>query len=146
MLCRMLLVAVSQVAVLVCVGVSVHRKRAAWRAWAFLAIIVLLSAGLVAHSRHRSVRCRDRKRSSLSHRLAWLVPLTLCAAFAREPILTPTVPDRDARLPVPSSRALTPVVASATLIAYAGGSVATAAQLQRDWPGSQSRWWGQTPS
>ena len=138
---QVLFVVASQIVVLVCVGVSVRRKRAAWRAWAFLAVIVLLDGGLVARSRVAQFGVAIANDPRYLIDFAWLVPLALCAAFARGQVLTPAVPDRDARLALPSSRTLGAVLASATLIVYAGGSVATAAQLQRDWPGSHSRSW-----
>jgi hypothetical protein len=140
---QIFVVIVSQAAVLACVIVSVRRKRAAWRAWAFFAIIIVVSAVLVAHSRVAQFGAGIANDPRYLIDFAWLVPLTLCAAFARGKVLVPVVPDRDTRLTLPSSRALAPALASVALVAYAGGSIATAAQLQRDWPGSQSRSWEQ---
>jgi hypothetical protein len=136
-------VIVSQIALVACIAVSVRRKRSAWRAWAFLAIIVVVSAALVAHSRVAQFGVGIANDPRYLIDFAWLVPLTLCAAFARGKVIKPVAPDRDARLTLPPSRALAPALAGAVLVVYVGGSIATAAQLQRDWPGSQSRSWEQ---
>jgi hypothetical protein len=140
---QILFVILSQAVVLACVLVSVRRKRAAWRAWSFFAIIIVLSAALVAHSRVAQFGVGIANDPRYLIDFAWLVPLTLCAAFAGGKVIKPVVPDRDARLTLPSSRALVPTLAGAVLVVYVGGSIATAAQLQRDWPGSQSRSWEQ---
>jgi hypothetical protein len=138
---QILFVIASQAAVLACVVVSVRRKRAAWRAWAFLAIVVVMSAVLVAHSRVAQFGVAIANDTRYLIDFAWLVPLTLCAAFSTGEVLTPGAPDGDARLTPPPARTVAPVVAGAALVVYAGGSIATAAQLQRDWPGSQARSW-----
>jgi hypothetical protein len=138
---QILFVVVSQAAVLACIVVSVRRKRDAWRAWAFLAIIIVVSAALVAHSRVAQFGVGIANDPRYLIDFAWLVPLTLCAAFARGKVLAPVIPDGTTRLAMPSTRVVTPALAGVALAAYAGGAVATAAQLQRDWPGSQARSW-----
>lgn len=140
---QILFVVASQIVVLACVAVSVRRKRAAWRAWGFIAFIVLASGALVARSRiiQFGVAIANDPRYLID--FAWLVPLTLCAAFTRGDVLEPTVPDRHARFTLPPVRAVVAVLASASLLAYVGGSIATAAQSQREWAGPQARSWEQ---
>jgi hypothetical protein len=137
-------VVASQSVALACVVVSIRRKRAAWRAWSFLAVIVVVSAVLVAHSRVPQFGIGIANDPRYLIDFGWLVPLALCAAFARDKVLTPIVPPRKARLQFPSARLAWPALAGiAALGAYGAGSIATGAQLQRDWPGSGARTWEQ---
>jgi len=134
-------VVVSQVVVAGCV--VVYRKRSAWRAWAFLMIIVLISGGLVARSRIAQFGVDIANDPRYLIDFAWLVPLALCGAFGRGKVLTPRLADANVRFVWARPRTLAPLLASAVLIVYVGGAVASAMQLQRDWPGSQSRTWEQ---
>jgi hypothetical protein len=140
---QILFVVASQAAVLACVVISLRRKRAAWRAWTFLAIIILADVILVAHSRVAQFGVGIANDPRYLIDFSWLVPLALCVVFSRTKVLRPVISDSDARLTLPSAAALAPALAGAALVAYAGGSVATAAQLQRDWPGSRARTWEQ---
>lgn len=140
---QVLFVVVSQLAVAGGVLVSVRRKRSAWRAWAFIVIIVFVSGGLVARSRITQFGVGIANDPRYLVDFAWLVPLTVCAAFARGKILTPRLAEREVPLTMPSFRSAARLLVGMVVIGYAGGSVATAMQLQRDWPGSESRAWEQ---
>lgn len=136
-------VVASQVAVLGCLVLSLRRKRSAWRAWGFLAIIILLGGILVAHSRVSifGVGIANDPRYLID--FSWLVPLALCAAFAPGDVLRPLAPERSARLSLPSlpSRGvLVPLVIALPLV-YAAGSIASAVQLEKVWAGPQAREW-----
>jgi hypothetical protein len=140
---QVLFVVAAQAVFWTCVVVSIRRKPSAWRAWIFLTVIVLLSGGLVAHSRiaQFGVAIADDPRYLID--FAWLVPLTLCAAFGPGRVLVPAAPRTGARMTLPRRRALELFVVGAALLVYAGGSIATAERQQRDWPGSQARSWEQ---
>jgi hypothetical protein len=141
---QIVFVVVSQIAVLSCVIVSVRRKRSAWRAWIFFAVIVILSAVLVAHSRVAQFGVGIANDPRYLIDFGWLAPLTLCAAFGRGKVLAPAAPQSDAQLGLPTSRLAAPTLAGvAVLVAYGGGSIATGAQLQRVWPGAEARTWEQ---
>ena len=141
---QILFVVASQVVTLACVVISIRRKRAAWRAWIFFGVIVVVSALLVAHSRVAQFGIGIANDPRYLIDFAWLVPLTLCAAFVREKVLTPVVPPRDPRLQLSPARLAWPVLAGvAALAAYSAGSIATGDQLQRDWPGAEARTWEQ---
>jgi hypothetical protein len=141
---QILFVVAAQVVVLACVIVSVRRKRAAWRAWLFFAAIVLVSAVLVAHSRVAQFGIAIANDPRYLIDFGWLVPLTLCAAFVRGKVLVPVVPEPRERVSLPSPRLAAPAaVGVAVLVAYGAGSIATGAQLQRDWPGAEARTWEQ---
>lgn len=133
-------VVAAQLAVLACVALSIRRKRSAWRPWIFLAIIILVSGGLVARSRIAQFGVGIGNDPRYLVDFAWLVPVALCAAFTNGPALeigrpvARTVQFRG--LP-----ATAPLLVIAALVAYVGASVASAAQLQSDWPGSESRTW-----
>jgi hypothetical protein len=137
-------VVASQAVAVACVVISLRRKRAAWRAWVFFGAIVVVSAVLVAHSRVAQFGIGIANDPRYLIDFGWLVPLTLCAAFAREKVLTPVVPPRKTRLHLAPARLAWPILAGvAALAAYGAGSIATGAQLQRDWPGAEARTWEQ---
>ena len=134
-------VIVSQAAVLGCLAVSLRRKHAAWRAWVFLAIIILLGGILVAHSRVPifGVDIANDPRYLID--FSWLVPLALCAAFAPGNVLRPVAPERSAaHLKWPPRGAFVLLVA-ALLLVYAVGATASAVQLEKVWAGPQAREW-----
>lgn len=137
---QVLFVVASQAVVLGCFGFSLRRKRSAWRAWLVLAIIVLASGILVARSRVPlfGVDIANDPRYLID--FSWLVPLALCAAFTPDRVLKPVVPQRSARLSLPSRSALVAVVIGVLLV-YAAGAIASAAQLERAWAGPQARGW-----
>jgi len=134
-------VIVSQLAVLACVVASVVRKRSAWRAWLFLAVVVLTSGVLVARSRigQFGVDIANDPRYLID--FAWLAPLTLCAAFTDGNVLRLHAPSRPTLGQRP--RLGVAIAVGAVLIAYAAGSVASADHVERDWPGSRARIWEQ---
>jgi hypothetical protein len=138
---QILFVVVSQLVVVIVALVSLRRKRAAWRAWVFLGIIVLASGALVARSRigQFGVDIANDPRYLVEY--TWLVPLTVCAAFACGVVVTPNVPDRSARVLLPSPRRTAPVAGVLLLVVYAIASVASAAHLQKLWAGTQGREW-----
>jgi hypothetical protein len=133
-------VVASQVAVLVCFVISLRRKRSAWRAWAFLATIILLSGVLVAHSRVSifGVDIANDPRYLID--FSWLVPLALCAAFTPGNVLKPRAPKPSVQLQLSSSGFLVPVVV-VLLLVYAGGAIASGIQLEKVWAGPQAREW-----
>ena len=133
-------VVVSQVVVLACIGISLWRKRAAWRAWAFLGSIILLAGMLVARSRVPifGVDIANDPRYLIDY--SWLVPLTLCAAFAPGNVLRPLDPDRSERFKLPSGRMLAPLI-TVLLLVYVVGATASAIQLEKIWAGPQARDW-----
>ncbi len=137
---QILFVVIAQVVVVACVVISLRRRRSAWRAWAFLAIILILSGGLVARSRVAifGVGIANDPRYLIDY--AWLVPLTLCAAFSGSDVLKPIAPDGSSRISLPAVRTVAPILAL-LLLAYAAGTIAAAAQLERIWGGPGAREW-----
>ncbi|HEX3909339.1 MAG TPA: hypothetical protein VHW67_01390 [Solirubrobacteraceae bacterium] len=136
-------VVIAQIVVVAGVVLSLRRKRQAWRAWAFLAIVVLANGVLVARSRigQFGVGIANDPRYLVEY--AWLVPLAVCAAFSREAVITPRVPSTSARVALPSLRRAAPAAVVLLLLAYAAGSIASAAHLQKLWAGPQGREWEQ---
>lgn len=133
-------VVVTQIAFAACVVLSIMRKRSAWRAWAFLAIVVLVDGLLIAHSRVTGFGVGTGHELRYLIDFAWIVPLTVCAAFARNRISRPVLPRRPELLRLPA-RPLVPVTVCVLLLAYAGVTVASAAKLQHNWAGPQARQW-----
>jgi len=133
-------VAVSQMVVLGCIVISLMRKHSAWRAWVFLAIIVVLSGILVARSRVQifGVDIANDPRYLIDY--SWLVPLALCAAFVPENVLRPVTPKSSAPLQLPLRGVLMPLV-MVLLLAYVGGAIASAVQVDKNWAGPQARQW-----
>jgi hypothetical protein len=139
---QIVLVVVAQIAVLGGVVISLRRKRSAWRAWAFLAITLLLNGVLVAQSRAPLYGLEVANDPRYFIDFAWLIPLAFCAAFAPGKTLKPVVPERAARLTVAPRGALVPVVI-VLLLAYAAGATASTVRLQQIWAGPQAREWEQ---
>jgi hypothetical protein len=133
-------VVAAQAVVLACIVVSVRRKRSAWRAWAFLAIIIVTSGILVAHSRVSifGVDIANDPRYLID--FSWLVPIALCAAFAPGKVFKPAAPERSTS-PLSLPRGVLVPVVAALILAYLGGSVASAVQLEKIWAGPQAREW-----
>ncbi len=138
-------VVVAQLVVVAGVVFSLRRKRQAWRAWTFLAIVVLANGVLVARSRigQFGVEIANDPRYLVEY--AWLVPLAVCAAFSRGVVVKPRTPDASARISLPSTRRGGAVAAIPLLLllVYAAGSIASAAHLQKLWAGAQGREWEQ---
>jgi len=134
-----LFVVVAQVGVVTALVVSLLRKSSAWRAWAFLAIAILVTGGLVAHSRiyQFGVSIANDPRYLID--FAWLVPLSACAAFSRDRIVWPRVPTKTAGAALPSGRVLVPVLAC--LLLYFAVATASAIHLEAIWGGPQARIW-----
>jgi hypothetical protein len=137
---QVVFVVAAQIAVLGCVVMSLRRKRSAWRAWAFLAITLLLNGALVAQSRVPTYGLDVANDPRYFIDFAWLIPLALCAAFAPGNVLKPVAPDGSTRLTVASHGALVPLV-TVLLLAYAAGATASTVRLQQIWAGPQAREW-----
>lgn len=137
---QLLFVVLAQFVVASCVVVSLRRRRSAWRAWAFLAIIIVLAGVLVARSRVGifGVGVGNDPRYLIDY--SWLVPLTLCCAFGREKVIAPVAPKSKARLTLPTSGRVL-VLTGATLAVYAIVTLASAVHLERAWAGPQARQW-----
>jgi hypothetical protein len=132
-----------QLAVLVGVLASVRRRSSAWRAWVFLAAVILANGVLVAKQRVPifGVSIASDRRYLID--FSWIVPLAACFAFAptryRVPgTLTPRGPIR-----LPRSQLRVALAVATLLTAYAAVSVSTAAKLERNWPALQARHWDQ---
>jgi hypothetical protein len=140
---QIVFVAISQFVVVAFIVVSLIYRRSSWRAWAFLAIIIFLSGVLVAHSRVQifGVDIANDPRYLIDY--AWLVPLALCAAFVPGGLVRPKKPGASPRSAMSSRGRLVPVapIVTIVLLAYAGASVATALQVQKNWAGPQAREW-----
>ena len=109
-------------------------------AWVSLVLVVALGGALVASSRVAQFGVDIANDPRYLIDFAWLVPLSLCAAFSRQDVLEPAPAEPGGRLTV-SRIAPSGAIAGVLLIVYAAGSVASASKLQRDWPGSQARTW-----
>jgi|GEM_PF-3628645 len=136
-------VVLAQIVVVCGVVFSLRRKRQAWRAWAFLAIVVLANGVLVARSRIGQFGPEIGNDPRYLVEYAWLVPLAVCAAFSRDAVVSPRAPNRSARIPLPSLRRAVPATTMVLLLVYAVGSIASAAHLQKLWAGPQGREWEQ---
>jgi hypothetical protein len=136
---------VGEVVVCGLIVASVRRNARAWRAWTFLAIIVLLTGGLVARERIAQFGLSVANDIRYLVDFSWLLPLTLFAAFS--PALARggaplTVPGPGAWRRLRSPR-IAISVASVFLLSYIALSLLTATRLERGWPGSQARRWDQ---
>jgi hypothetical protein len=140
---QILFVIAAQAVVVGVVVVSVRRKHSAWRAWTFLAVTIVTSGALVARSRIRQFGVDIANEPRYLIDFGWLVPLTLCAAFARTPLVEPHAPEARTKVALPSLRRTALLLAVFIPIIYAAVSLASAAQLQREWPGAEVRSWEQ---
>ena len=138
---QVLFVVAAQAVVVSVVAVSVRRKRSAWRAWTFLAITIVTGGALVARSRIRQFGVEIANEPRYLIDFGWLVPLTLCAAFSRMSVMEPHAPEARTKVALPSLSRTVALGAVLIPIIYAAVSLASAAQLQRDWPGSEVRSW-----
>jgi len=134
-----------QLVVCALIVVSVRRSRSAWRAWTFLGIVVLTSGALVARERIAQFGVEIGSDIRYFVDFAWLAPLVFCAVFSamqrtqRAPIgVRAAEADRAIRLPRPAI-----ALSVALLAGYVCVSLATAATLESEWPGSQARQWYQ---
>jgi hypothetical protein len=133
-----------QIAFIAVVAVSLRRKASAWRAWAFLAITVILTGLVVARARiaQFGVGIGGDLRYLLD--FAWLLPLTVCFAFTSKKALSPKLPERRGRVIVSRRVTAAGVVLACALVGYAAVALATTARLRRDWPGHVARAWETT--
>jgi hypothetical protein len=140
---QLLFVVVAQLVVVAAVVFSLRRKRAAWRGWTFLAIVILANGVLVARSRigQFGVDIANDPRYLVEY--AWLVPLAACAAFSRGPVVEPRVAAAESRITLRATHRAVPVAVILLLLIYAAGSVASASHLQSLWAGPQGREWEQ---
>lgn len=122
-------------------AVSVHRKRAAWRAWAFIAIVVLLDGGLVALSRVAQFGTTIGNDLRYLTDFAWLIPFALCVAFSDDRLLRTRVGEPKPRISLDWPTRRLSLGAGLLLVTYAVGSAATAARLQVTWGSVQARHW-----
>ncbi|MDQ6807700.1 MAG: hypothetical protein M3065_22740 [Actinomycetota bacterium] len=130
-----------QVGLLSLFVVSILRKRSAWRAWVFIALVVVLDGGLVAHSRVAQFGVGIGADLRYLMDFTWLIPLALCCAFSGDWLLRPVVSPRPRRVPLPRFRGCAAIAVPSLLVLYGVGSVATAAHLQTTWGSVQSRHW-----
>jgi hypothetical protein len=137
---QILFVVALQVAVIGAIVISLRHRRSAWRAWLFLAIVVLANGILNAHSREPTFGVDIANDPRYLVDFSWLIPLGVCAAFAPESVLEPRVPKNGARLSFPSQRAFVFLAISVSLI-YTGASIASAVHLENIWAGPQAREW-----
>lgn len=139
---QILFVSIAQVVVVATVIVSVARKPSAWRAWAFLAICVLVIGGLVARSRVAQFSVAVANDTRYQVELAWLVPLVVCFAFSRGVTLSPQWrSERPRTLPLPTPRSAKTVALALLCAAYVGASIVSAVHLVNIWPGAIARTW-----
>jgi hypothetical protein len=136
-----LFVVASQVVVVACIVVSVRRKRAAWRAWVFLGVIVAVTGLLVARSRVSQFGVDIANDPRYLIDFSWLVPLALCAAFSGTATIKPHSPAPSGAWIRPPRTAL--LLIGAALGGYGAVAIASASDLQRGWPGSRARSWEQ---
>jgi hypothetical protein len=122
---------------------SLRRNQSSWRAWVFLAAIVLATGLLVGEARldqfGPSVGSDPRYLLDFS----WLVPLVGCLAFERGRAAAVGRADAAGHRPEPGARHASRLAVSLAMIAYITASVATAAATQREWQGHPARVWEQ---
>jgi hypothetical protein len=145
---QVLAVVTLELAVVALIAISVARKTAAWRAWALIALVVLLDGGLVAHQRiaQFGVGIGNDLRYLLD--FPWVVAIAAFYAFSDQRVLVPRTPPRAPRLTLPRPPRARParvrplgIAAGAVLAVYAAAAVATTAHLQKIWNPTQSRHW-----
>jgi hypothetical protein len=138
---QIVLAVVFQIGLLIAVAWSLKRKRSAWRAYAFLVIVVLLTGGLVARTRvaQFGVGIGGDLRYLLD--FAWLLPLVGCFAFSPGVTVTPRAFPRTRSIEIrPRVRAALLLVMVA-VIGYSAAGIATTAKLQREWAAPAARSW-----
>ena len=138
---QVLFVVALQIGVVAAVAVSMVRKPAAWRAWGFLAVTVILNGVLIARTRIPTFGAGIAAELRYLSDFAWLVPLAVCLAFHRDPTASPRLDHEAARLAIPRRHRVAAAITVAALIGYIATTTATAAKLQRDWAGHQARAW-----
>src|SRR4051812_48725983 len=121
---------VAQLALIGVIGYSIHRKRSAWRAWAFWGVCFSVNAALVGLGRLATMGV-DRVGKELRYdtEMSWLLPLALGFAF-----YPGTVAGREEE-PSPRRRLRLPLrvgVATAVL-AYLIAATATGAGISSSW-------------
>lgn len=135
-----LFVVFAQLLVVVCVVLSLRRKRSAWRAWGFLLVVVLFNGVLVAHSRIPIFGPTIANDPRYLIDYSWLVPLTLCAAFTRGAVLRPRAPSPRASITL-STREHGGLAAAGLIAVYAAVAIASAVHVEAIWGGPQARRW-----
>jgi hypothetical protein len=138
---QILAVVALQVVFVLAVVQSLRRKRAAWRGWVFLFLVIFTSGVLVARSRIGifGVDIANDPRYLID--FSWLVPLALCAAFVDGKVLRLERPAAGARLSLRAPRSVGVVLAVLLLVVYVAGTVASAARVEQIWAGPQGRTW-----
>lgn len=134
-------VCIAQLAVVICILISVKRKWSAWRAWIFLAVAVLTNGALVAHSRVPIYSPGIASDPRYMIDFSWLVPLALCGAFMKSDTFVLSVPPKGVtRLSLPSSKLLMSL-GLALFVSYTVVATASALRLEKIWAGPQAREW-----
>lgn len=126
-----------QVAIAAAVAWSLHRDRAAWRAWTLLAVLLGASSLLIGLNRIPPIGVGVGYTVRYLAEFSWLVPLAIAGAFA------PRDPGRRSRRALPLPRPLPAAVGGLALAAYlaaAGGDLIDRADA---WAGDRARAWAQ---
>ena len=128
-----------QVVVVIAVIVSVWRRPSAWRAWACLAALVIISGVLTGIA--RIGQFGPGVGADLRYWLdfSWLIPVFVCFAFSSRAVFTPVPPSAVLGLRRPRP----PVALAVTLamLGYGAASIANASSFERTWPDHAGRLW-----
>jgi len=138
-------VAALQIVVVALLLVSVRRRPAAWRAWAFIAAAVALEGAVVAHARVAQFGVAIGNDLRYLTDFTWLIPFALCWGLAGarvRPALPLGTSDRPRiRVRVPRTPAAIAAIAAILAGAYVAAATATSIHLQSSWNSVWARRW-----
>jgi hypothetical protein len=132
------LVIASHAVLIAIVVTSVALRRGAWRAWAFLVIVWLASAGAIGYGRLGGFGSGIALDPRYNAELAFLLPLATVLAFTSPPRVA-----GQRRMPA-RARSLVAAAAVVVLALFVGSSVTAFDRLADSWQGPRSREWADT--
>jgi hypothetical protein len=132
-----------QLIVIALLALSLRYKRAAWRAWLFVGIVVFTTGVLVA--RQRVPLFGPGIGGDLRYLVdfAWLIPVTFCFVFSRNKVLVPVRPSETTIGAIQLPRRRLGLAVALLVVVCGAVAVATASRLERAWPALQARHWDQ---
>jgi hypothetical protein len=133
-------VIIAQLLIIGAIVASVLRRRNAWRAWVFMAAVVIATGLLVASARVHQFGVAIANDPRYLIDFAWLFPLGLCAAFANGDRFSPQIPS-NTRLTLPGRFTAMSAAMGGILCISCGAAIASTITVEHKWPGQNARRW-----